>query len=196
MPSYYYVDLLLPLPVYGTFTYAVNRDTAAVLKPGMRVSVPFGKKKVYTALTVKVHDNKPPGYEVKEILAVLDPEPVVLESQLTLWKWISEYYMCPEGEVYKAALPARLDLLKKTRTKAPAEVDITGISVLNEYQIRALEKIKNQFEQSDVVLLHGVTSSGKTEIYIHLISEAIARGQQVLVPASRNCAHNPDHRQA
>ena len=78
------------------------------LSPGLRVKVPFGKRKTYVGLIVKVHNQKPEGYEVKEILEVIDRKPIVLPSQLKLWHWISDYYMSPIGEVYKAALPSGL----------------------------------------------------------------------------------------
>lgn len=180
MAESYYTDLLLPLPLHGTFTYALNAEQAAELKPGMRVTVPFGKKKVYTALVTRIHHQKPEEYEVKEILSVIDSAPVVLESQLALWKWISEYYMCARGEVFKAAIPAQLKLETKSRTKKTATAEIRDLSELNPSQQRALDEIRESFQTSEVTLLHGVTSSGKTEIYIHLIREVISRGQQVL----------------
>jgi primosomal protein N' (replication factor Y) len=175
-----YVDLLLPLPLAGTFTYGVSGEKAALIKPGIRVSVQFGKKKVYTALVVAKHDHKPTEYAVKEILSVLDPEPVVLETQIRLWEWISEYYMCAQGEVFKAALPSRLKLERITRAKAVSDLRSPSLTRLNASQQRALHEITSAFKESDVTLLHGVTSSGKTEIYIHLIRETIEKGQQVL----------------
>jgi primosomal protein N' (replication factor Y) len=180
MATYIYTDLLLPLPLYGTFTYSVNQETAVGLKPGMRVTVPFGKKKSYTALVMKIHDQKPVDYEVKEILEILDDEPVILDSQFALWKWISEYYMCAMGEVFKAALPAQLNLTRKTRKKTITETAVTTLSLLNSAQQQAIQQIREAFIDSDVTLLHGITSSGKTEIYIHLIAEAIEKKQQVL----------------
>lgn len=180
MADSYYTDLLLPLPLHGTFTYALRAEQAAVLKPGMRVTVQFGKKKVYTALVTRIHNQKPEDYEVKEILTVIDSSPVVVDSQLALWKWISEYYMCARGEVFKAAIPAQLKLETKSRTKKADTTEIRDLSELNPSQQRALEEIRKSFAESDVTLLHGITSSGKTEIYIHLIRQVISRGQQVL----------------
>lgn len=180
MPHACYTDVLLPLPLPGTFTYAVNPALAEVLQPGMRVLVPFGKKKVYIALAARVHNQAPAGVDMKEVLSVVDSEPVVLESQFRLWEWISEYYMCAQGEVFKAALPLSLKLERKTRTKISTPQSTKAPSVLNPAQQQALEEIKHAFEETDVALLHGVTSSGKTEIYIHLIQEAIEKHQQVL----------------
>ena len=175
-----YIDVLLPLPIAGTFTYSADEEKTAGLKPGMRVSVPFGKKNIYTALVIKVHDNKPTDYEIREVLDVKDDQPVVLQSQLSLWQWISEYYMCPLGEVFKAAMPAQLNPARKTRKKPKEEIVTRDLSLLNDAQQLALTEVKEAFKQTDVVLLHGVTSSGKTEIYIHLIREAIEKKQQVL----------------
>ena len=170
----------MPLPIFGTFTYAIHVDQAKFLKPGMRVLVPLGKKNTYTALVVKIHDRKPADHEVKEILEILDSDAVVLESQLSLWQWISEYYICPPGDVFKAAMPARLNLNRKTRTKKAAHYEATGMSALNNAQQQAYQEIKDAFTLKDVALLHGVTSSGKTEVYIHLIHDALEKNQQVL----------------
>jgi len=175
-----YIDVLLPLPVYGTFTYSVDAERAAGLKTGMRVKVPFGKKNIYTALVTRIHQQNPGPYELKEIVDVIDPEPVVLESQLSLWNWMSEYYMCPPGEVFRAALPAQLDLRRKTRTKPEVIQETKPLSVLNEAQQLAFDQVREAFTTTEVVLLHGITSSGKTEIYIHLIREAIEQNRQVL----------------
>jgi primosomal protein N' (replication factor Y) len=180
MPSPVYLDLLLPLPLAGTFTYTVNEEKAVDIKPGVRVTVQFGKSKIYTAVVLRVHNNKPIEYEVKEILSVLDVESVVLEAQIRLWEWISEYYMCTKGEVFKAALPSRLKLETKSRAKTVADLRSPLLSNLNASQQQALMEIRSAFGVSDVSLLHGITSSGKTEIYIHLIREIIEKGQQVL----------------
>ncbi len=178
--GYSFVDLLLPLPIPGIFTYAVNEEQAALVKRGIRVSVQFGKKKIYTGLVLKVHDQRPPAYDVKEITGLIDREPLVLESQIRLWEWISEYYMCTPGEVFKAALPARLKSGIRPGKKASEEQPLSRFSELNASQLRAFQEIKDALRSSDVVLLHGITSSGKTEIYIHLIQEALETGKQVL----------------
>lgn len=180
MPAILYIDVLLPLPIYSNFTYIVDEDKWPGLQAGMRVRVPFGKKKIYSALVTRVHSQNPGAFDLKEIIDVIDSKPVVLESQLELWKWMSEYYMCPPGEVFKAAIPAQLDLGRKTRLKKEDSRPILPLSILNEGQKQAFEQIRIAFTASDVVLLHGITSSGKTEIYIHLIREALERNQQVL----------------
>lgn len=175
-----YIQVLLPLPLPGTYTYSVRSPEHFLIRPGMRVMVPLGKKKVYTGLIISV-SAETPSFEVKEALEILDEKPVVLESQLELWQWMSTYYMCSQGEIFKAALPARLNLTKKTRQKKTTPSDfVPELNILNDAQIRAKGEIKQAFSQSEVVLLHGVTSSGKTEIYIHLIQEALENKRQVL----------------
>lgn len=174
-----FADVVLPLPVYGLFTYRIPPGKEITLSPGVRVSVPFGRKKNYIALVVRVHDQAP-DYDTKDLIAILDNSPVVLPSQIELWNWISEYYMCPLGEVFKAAMPVQLDLLRKTRKKKVKDFEIKSPAALNAFQDKALKEINEAFLHADVALLHGVTSSGKTEIYIHLIAEAIQKKRQVL----------------
>ncbi|MBN2481190.1 MAG: primosomal protein N' [Bacteroidales bacterium] len=110
-----YADVILPLAVKGSFTYRLPPETGTEISPGMLVSVPFGKKKIYTAVIYKVYQNKPSGYEIKNIVSVLDAKPVVNDLQIKLWEWISEYYMCTLGEICNAALPSGLKLESETR---------------------------------------------------------------------------------
>ncbi len=269
-----YVDVIMPLPLDGLFTYAVPASFADRLQVGHRVLVPFGRNKTYVGVVAEVHDRKPSGYVVKDILQQLDDSPILLDSQLRLWNWISDYYMSPIGEVYKAALPSglkaedgyrpktelyirltpnfrheqalhvALNMLQRagkqqeafihylalshwdtlegqTCREAPAEITrdelmnashaslqtlnaLVKRGLLETYELEVgrlnhggephLEKIKplseaqqdayNQilfsFMKKNVTLLHGVTSSGKTEIYIHLIKQALENKQQVL----------------
>ncbi|MDC8003739.1 primosomal protein N' [Aureisphaera galaxeae] len=110
----YFIDVILPIPLKQHFTYSVNKDEAYFLKPGMRVSVPFGKSKVYTALVYGVHQNEPPTYETKSIDQILDETPLVTPTQLKHWEWIAKYYMCTLGEVIRAALPSAFLLESET----------------------------------------------------------------------------------
>jgi len=103
MPNF--IDVILPLPLQKRFTYAISEAEASFLKEGMRVAVPFGKSKVYTAITAAIHQNPPQVYEAKPINQILDKTPLVTSYQLKFWSWISSYYMCAEGDVLKAALP-------------------------------------------------------------------------------------------
>ncbi len=111
----YFIDVILPIPLKQTFTYAVNKDEAAFLKQGFRVAVPFGKSKVYTAIVFQVHDQAPQGYETKSIDHILDEKAIITEKQVTHWQWMASYYMCTLGEVVKAALPSAFLLESETK---------------------------------------------------------------------------------
>jgi primosomal protein N' (replication factor Y) len=324
-----FIDVILPIPIQKTFTYSVTEAEAEFLQKGMRVAVSFGNTKMYTALVLKIHQNKPELYEAIEILQILDEKPIVTEIQLQNWQWISSYYMCSLGDVYRAALPSAFllesetivlkndafteeteltddeflifealqhqsqltihqvaDILGKkkvlpiineliqkkavyvqeeiyeqykpkmvkyvrlhsqyssdealqnllielnrakkqreavlgyfqlsadkkpikskeleTKTgvssaviKALADKDIfelyeiqtdrinfkgatNDLKNLNEFQETALSEIKSVFEEKEVVLLHGITSSGKTEVYTKLIEDNLKSGKQIL----------------
>lgn len=269
-----FVDVILPVPLEGTFTYSVPPVMEDSISIGVRVLVPFGKSKRYIGIAVSMHDNEPEGYAVKDVEDVLDDAPVVTEQQYRLWQWIAQYYMSPIGEVYKAAMPSGLksedgykpktelyvrlteqfrnpvalrianDMLARSVNQKKVfndylelshweaviggkegahPVEITreelvnrhgatlnsvsqlvkrniletyevevgrlnnagephpeNIKPLNDAQQDAYNKIVFSFIKKDITLLHGVTSSGKTEIYIHLIQKAIDDHKQVL----------------
>lgn len=329
-----YVDVILPLPLPKSFTYSLPEEGAEEVTMGYRVIVPFGRKKFYTAIVCNVHYCAPTEYEVKEISALLDASPILLPAQFKFWEWLAEYYLCTQGDVYKAALPSGLKLESETiveynpdfetdaalpekeqrvldllavdsqqcvtklekesgvknilavikslldkeaifvkeelrrtyKPKTEARVRLTGSgderrlhilfdllsrapkqlallmkyvecagalgkeplkevsrkellrradvspsilnglvekkifeiyyheigrlnhqvlavteqNPLNEFQQRAHDEIAQCFQEKNVCLLHGVTSSGKTEVYIHLIEETIRQGKQVL----------------
>ena len=99
-----FADVILPLPVKGSFTYVVPSD--ADLTIGQRVVVQFGSRKLYTAIVLKIHNEKPKEYDAKELLAILDEAPIVNKKQLQFWEWIAKYYMCNFGDVMNAALPS------------------------------------------------------------------------------------------
>lgn len=245
----------------------------AQVRMGVRVLVPLGRSKTYTAMAMRLHSEKP-EFETRPIIQVIDAEPVLIEQQLHLWQWISTYYMSPIGDVFKAALPAGLKAEENYRPKTvrcvtlpanlrseqslhmaltilkralkqhqtfstylqlshwseidgetpPAHIaeiacdelqnaanasdavlrqliqrnflelyhrEVGRLNTTGEYhperiqplspaQQAAEDSIQKQFNEKNVVLLHGVTSSGKTEIYIHLIKKAIDEGKQVL----------------
>ncbi len=333
----YFVDVVLPLSIPNTYTYRLPFELNDSIQTGVRVIVPFGRKKLYTAIVVKVHEEVPKNYQVKYVESILDDEPIIIANQFKLWKWIAEYYMANLGDVMNAALPSNFKLgsetkvcihpefdkdydklsdkeyliiealelqeelslkevseileiktiqplIKKLIEKKAAivteelkakyrpkyksfvqvherikdedelgiilndlesssrnkkqvdtllkviqqtnwnkgeqipvlkkalldtgvsdsslatlakkeiveiftaeisrlsewDIDVNNIKTLSENQERAYQEIKTHFKQKDVVLLHGVTSSGKTEIYVKLIQEALDRGEQVL----------------
>lgn len=110
----YFVEVILPLALAKTFTYQVSEAEYHFIKKGMRLSVPFGKSKIYTALAIELHQNKPLLYEAKEIHQILDHEPIVTPIQIEHWFWIASYYMCSIGEVYRGAMPSALLLESET----------------------------------------------------------------------------------
>ena len=268
-----YVNVILPLPLEGEFTYSVPDDLQAQVAVGVRVVVPLGKSKTYVALVTAVLDSLPEPLlasgqadKVRPLHQVADDAPVVLDSQLELWRWIADYYMSPIGEVMKAALPSGMKqedgYVPKTETwvslaepfrseealhlaldmlrRAPRQRDIMltliemmpaadysftlsrdellnsshstplafrqlqergilatyqrevgrlnrggepspqNIKPLTPPQADAYNRLLVEMMAHRVTLLHGVTSSGKTELYIHLIQRAIDRGEQVL----------------
>lgn len=104
------IQVILPLPVQGTFTYEVPDDSRDYVGIGTRVLVQFGRKKYYTAIVSGIDQTPPKNYEVKQIMAVLDPHPALRYPQLKFWEWIADYYLCSVGEVMKAALPTGLKI--------------------------------------------------------------------------------------
>ncbi len=325
----YFIEVILPIPIQETFTYTVTEEETHFLQIGMRVAVSFGKSKIYSALVLNIHQSKPTLYEAKEIHQILDEAPIVNEQQLQHWQWISDYYMCSLGDVYRAALPSAFllesetiifkndhfsnddllnddeflifealqhqsqltlhqvgailgkkkimptvnELIKKSAITIKEEIyeqykpklvkyvrlhadytsddaleklvkelsrakkqreavltffqllplnkpikaksleksaaisssilkslvdknifefyhiqtdriqfkgDTNSLKVLNEFQEKALTEIRESFTKKEVTLLHGITSSGKTEVYTKLIQEVLDKGKQVL----------------
>ena len=103
-----FINVVLPIPLQKHFTYSVSEIEAARLNIGMRVAVPFGKSKLFTALVVKIHNDPPEVYEAKPIHDILDEHPIVTTIQLKHWQWIADYYMCTLGEVFRSAIPSAL----------------------------------------------------------------------------------------
>lgn len=109
-----FVDVILPLPLAACFTYALPPSLESEVQQGCRVVVPFGRKKFYTGIVCNVHYLKPTAYEVKDVLTVLDIHPILLPVQFKFWEWLADYYLCTQGDVYKAALPSGLKLESET----------------------------------------------------------------------------------
>ena len=128
MPQF--ADVLLPLSIPGTYTYRIPPTMS--LSIGSRVLVPFGRKKIYTAIVSMLHDNEPKGYVVKEIISALDPYPIIRHPQLKFWDWIASYYLCAPGEVYKAALPSGLKVESETFISPNADFEEEQPGMLND----------------------------------------------------------------
>ncbi|MDE5876564.1 MAG: primosomal protein N' [Muribaculaceae bacterium] len=129
-----FVEVILPLPLYSTFTYAVPEALIDKVTVGGRVLVQFGKKKYYTAIIESVHSQRPEGYEVKPFVALLDETPIVRYPQLKFWHWIADYYLCAVGEVYKAAVPTGLKPESETFISLNPDFEFDSDTKLSEHQ--------------------------------------------------------------
>ncbi len=193
-----YIDVILPLHLDSLFTYRLpktstdNNKSMPRIQRGMRVLVPFGTNKTYIAIVVNIHEKHSGQYAIKNVIDVLDEKPILTSQQFHLWQWISDYYISSLGDIYTAAVPSEMKTvegykryLRRTAKQGDQknifyESKSTDIQPLNNFQEKAYTEIKDSFSKHNVTLLHGVTSSGKTEIYIHLIEEELKKGKQVL----------------
>lgn len=138
----HFIDLILPIPIPRTFTYAVTEKEAFFLQKGMRVAVSFGKTKMYTGLVFNIHTNAPTLYEAKEIHQILDSTPLVNELQLQHWQWIANYYMCALGDVYRASLPSAF--LLESETVVYKNEAFTDESILEDDEFLIFEALQHQ----------------------------------------------------
>ena len=139
----YFVEVILPLSLAKTFTYQVTEAEFHYIKKGMRVVVPFGKSKMYTALAIEIHQNKPALYEAKEIHQILDNKPIVTEIQIAHWQWIASYYMCAIGDVYRGAMPSALLLESETLISQKQDVFVDE-SLLSDDEFLVYEALQQQ----------------------------------------------------
>lgn len=153
-----FAEIILPLPIYSTFTYAVPEEMAADLRKGARVLVQFGKKKYYTGIVEHIHNVKPEGYDVKPIMAMLDPQPIVRHPQLNLWHWIAEYYLCTPGEVYKAAVPTGLKPESETYISLNEDFEMPDGYKLSESQSLVIQSLqaKKRLKISEIESVTGI----------------------------------------
>ena len=140
-----YVDVIVPLPIASQYTYSLPPEFEESVKEGCRVVVSFGRKKFYTAIVTKVHDVAPEGYETKNIEEVLDASPVLLPRQLEFWNWLSTYYLCTLGDVYKAAVPSGMKLESETIVVYNEEFE--AIQPLGDSEQRLLDVLSSDKEQ-------------------------------------------------
>ncbi len=141
-----YVSVILPLALNRVLTYAVPDELAADVIVGGRVVVPVGKKKLYTGIVSQIFDDFDDDIEIKEIISVLDLNPVVTQSQLNLWKWIADYYICSLGEVMKAALPSGLKM--ESETLVAANEDFEEIEPLKKTELAVMENLSTSKQTS------------------------------------------------
>ena len=140
-----YVDVIVPLPIASQYTYSLPPALEESVQEGCRVVVPFGKKKFYTAIVTRVHYAAPEGYETKDIEEVLDSSPVLLPKQLEFWEWLSTYYLCTLGDVYKAAMPSGMKLESETVVVYNDEFEATH--PLSDSEQRLLDLLSADKEQ-------------------------------------------------
>ncbi len=136
-----YAQIVLPLNLKGSFTYKVPEELMSQIQLGMRVLVPFGGKKIYTGIVLELHDNAPNDFVAKEVISILDEKPILPEEQIRFWNWLSDYYLCNLGEIYRLAFPSSLKLESETylKLKPGAVVDFENLDVNEMYLIQALE---------------------------------------------------------
>ncbi|MBL30731.1 MAG: primosomal protein N' [Flavobacteriaceae bacterium] len=138
----FFIDVYLPLPLTKAFTYSVSIDEFGHISIGSRVTVPFGKSKIYTAIVIKKHQIAPQNYEAKKINSILDDTPLLFDYQIEFWKWIADYYHCSFGSVMKASIPSTLLLESETRIQINHEITIDKTKLTDEQFLiyEALEK--------------------------------------------------------
>lgn len=171
----YFIEVVLPLAVSKTFTYQVSEAEFHYIQIGMRVAVPFGKTKIYTALVLDKTNTPPLLYEAKEIHQILDEKPVVNSHQIEHWKWIASYYMCSLGEVFRSALPSGYILESETIISAKENVEIDS-NELKDDEYLILEALKSQ---SSITVQEVIKILGKKTVF-PIINRLLAKGALVL----------------
>lgn len=139
-----FIDVILPLPLADSYTYSVPAHLTSAVAVGKRVVVQFGQKKFYTAIILALNTEIKSGVATKDIMDVLDHTPIVTEQQLTLWRWMADYYMCALGEVYKAALPSGMKI--ESETTVVVNEDAECDSPLTDRENLVFTAIKNEEE--------------------------------------------------
>ena len=171
----YFIEVVLPLAVSKTFTYQVSEAEFHYIQIGMRVAVPFGKTKIYTALVLDKNNTPPQLYEAKEIHQILDEKPVVNLQQIEHWKWIASYYMCSLGEVFRSALPSGYILESETIISAKENIEIDS-NELKDDEYLILEALKSQ---SSITVQEVIKILGKKTVF-PIINRLLAKGALVL----------------
>ena len=147
----YYVDVILPIPVNQKFTYLISKEEYEFLKPGMRIIVPFGKSKLYTSISVKIHNFFESDFELKSIIQIIDDTQLVNVHQLKFWDWISRYYVTSVGEVMRAAIPGNLILQSETIITLNNQKEVDNNSIDDaEYLILEALNIKKELSIKNI----------------------------------------------
>ena len=167
----FYVEVVVPLAVPDTFTYETSETEFEMLQEGCRVVVPFGKKNMYTGLVISKHHNQPLTYDPKTIFEILDVQPIVNRLQIRHWQWISNYYMCTLGEVYKAALPSNMLLESETIIVYDAQKNII-LSDLSDQEFLVYEA----FQRQGVLKVHEITAILNTQKVAPVLHSLLNRG--------------------
>ena len=146
-----YAQIILPLNLKGTFTYKVPEELLPNIQLGMRVLVQFGGKKIYTGIVFEFHDEEPTQFVPKEIISILDERPILPEPQINFWRWLSDYYLCNLGEIYRFAFPSSLKLESETylKLKPNVTIEFENLDVNEMYLIQALE-VRQLINLSDI----------------------------------------------
>ena len=140
-----FADVILPLPLEGTFTYSLPKSFSSLVQVGCRIIVPFGTAKYYSAIVMKLHDDIP-TYTTKVALELLDSSPIVTTEQLKLWGWIAEFYLCTIGDVYKAALPGGLKL--ESESSVMYNEEFIADNTLSPFEEKIIQALEEQTEQT------------------------------------------------
>ncbi len=198
-----FAEVVFGVPINKVFLYKIPDKLKPLSKKGVRVFAPFGRRNLIGYI-VALQDKSDPVLrhngtciETKELIEILDDKPVVNEEMLKFTRWISDYYLCPWGEVIESAMPEWVDVKivnkreikrvkersQKSEARSQKPKGKTSDFPLTTYQENVINKIKNKIERNEhqVFLLHGVTGSGKTEVYIRAAAEALKKGKKVIV---------------
>ena len=171
----YFIEVVLPLAVAKTFTYQVSEAEFNYIQIGMRVAVPFGKTKIYTALVLDKNNTPPQLYQAKEIHQILDEKPIINSIQIEHWKWIASYYMCSLGEVFRSALPSGYILESETIISAKENFEIPN-EELKDDEYLILEALKSQ---SSITIQEVIKILGKKTVF-PVINKLLEKGALVL----------------
>jgi len=156
----HFINVILPIPLQQLFTYKITEAESVFLQVGMRVAVPFGKSKIYTAVVASLHQNEPTAYTAKEIFQILDHQPIITKNQLKHWQWVANYYMCSLGEVLRSALPSAFLLESETLvlknenfdTKTPLSDDeFLIVEALEHQAILPIKKISDILDKKRIL---------------------------------------------